>query len=83
MMKRLITVVCASLLLSACASMPGQPSELSQRVDGTYMYSVEKNARRMGVRVEWVNPPLQKLEAPAPRVVTFGSSASNDDPDEN
>ncbi|OAB61898.1 hypothetical protein AY599_07080 [Leptolyngbya valderiana BDU 20041] len=79
MMKRLMIAIVASLFLSACAGMQGQPTTESLIVDGRYMQAVEQNARRMGVRVEWVNPPRQeRVEAPESREIIFRPSSMDD-----
>jgi len=79
MMKRLMIALCASLFLGACAGMQGQPTTESLIVDGRYMQAVEQNARQMGVRVEWVNPPRQqRVEAPEPREIIFRPSSMDD-----
>jgi hypothetical protein len=78
-MKRLMIALCATLFLSACASMQGQPTTESLIVDGRYMQAVEQNARRMGVRVEWINPPRQqRVEAPEPREILFRPASVDD-----
>lgn len=64
------------LALTACASAqdksayvqpvrvvdPGQP-RIEQ--DQEYIAYVERTARRRGITVQWVNPPVKRVEPPA------------------
>lgn len=59
--------------LAACAhsgAMHHQPASAAPvsstlQQDGEYIYFVETKARRRGVEVHWVNPPLKRLVATA------------------
>ena len=63
----------AALLMAACAShgtMHSQPAAAATTQDGfeqdtQYMQAVEYVARRRGVEVRWVNPPLKPMIASA------------------
>ena len=65
----------AALLLTACAShgtMRHQPAAAAAptasdglQQDPRYMQAVEYVARRRGVEVRWVNPPLKRMVASA------------------
>lgn len=65
-MNTLLRIALMSLLVSglaACASMDGQsaraaPQSAPLDAQQQYMSIVEKIASRRGVRVMWVNPPL-------------------------
>ena len=69
-------ILCATaLLLAACAShgtMRHQPAAAAAptasdglQQDARYMQAVEYVARRRGVEVRWVNPPLKRMVASA------------------
>ncbi|NLB57384.1 MAG: hypothetical protein GX805_02790 [Gammaproteobacteria bacterium] len=66
-------ILCATaLLLAACAShgtMRHQPAAATDadglQQDVRYMQAVEYVARRRGVEVRWVNPPLKRMVASA------------------
>ncbi|AKS40627.1 hypothetical protein [Wenzhouxiangella marina] len=57
-MKRLILISVLSLSLLGCAaSSETRPESSFKSIDQSYVNAVEYQARRAGVRVEWVNPP--------------------------
>jgi starvation-inducible outer membrane lipoprotein len=67
MKKRLLSLwlTVLILLLGACASSPDR-EQIEREVqaaynplDADYMATVNRNARRSGARVIWVNPPRQ------------------------
>lgn len=67
-------ILCAAVLLMvACAShgtMQSQPAVAATTPDGyeqdtRYIHAVEYVARRRGVEVHWVNPPLKRIVASA------------------
>lgn len=71
---RCCTLCATALLLSACAShgtMLDQPAvatstdDSGYQQDVRYMQAVEYVARRRGVEVRWVNPPLKRMVATA------------------
>ncbi len=57
----LLPMVTAGLLaISGCATTTDRNEQQRQgtsSVDHTYVRQVERQARRSGVRVQWVNPP--------------------------
>ncbi len=46
--------------LSGCATTTEEGNSL-RTTDGQYVHAVERQARRLGVRVEWVNPPRARV----------------------
>ena len=47
-----------------CAATPTQPEQtrqVSSAIDYRYMSQVERQARRAGVKVQWVNPPRRMI----------------------
>lgn len=63
-----VLVVCAVVLAAGCASsgasgLAARPTPSIQE-DAAYVAAVEQVARRRGVSVRWVNPPLARDEQP-------------------
>ncbi len=75
-MKRIALVCCLSsgaLMLAACASTQSSLSsdqrisgslETTQVVNEGYVAAVEREARKRGVDVTWVNPPTNRVTRP-------------------
>lgn len=66
-------IIASVLALAACASQGDTRSGSAapaatdnHRQDGTYMFTIERVARRRGVEVQWVNPPLRRASESAP-----------------
>ena len=64
--RHLIVVLSTIGILGAvgCAGTPTQPEQArhgSSSVDHNYMNAVERQARRSGVQVRWVNPPRRMI----------------------
>lgn len=64
--RHLILALFAVAILGAvgCAGTPTQPEQAglaSSSVDYRYMSEVERQARRSGVKVRWVNPPRRMI----------------------
>tara|TARA_Y100001933_G_scaffold185839_2_gene184768 strand:+ start:80 stop:298 length:219 start_codon:yes stop_codon:yes gene_type:complete len=58
---RMIFVVAAALLLSACAAPEPQARASGFLLADGYMQAVERNARNKGIDVVWINAPARSL----------------------
>lgn len=58
---KLAALVLGAGLLSACASQPGSVRSYGdQWIDHDRVSAVEREAKRAGVEVRWVNPPTNR-----------------------
>ncbi|TBR11298.1 MAG: hypothetical protein EPO46_06760 [Lysobacter sp.] len=65
-----LLVACA-LFVAGCASVPGpraaapaQAGRSTIQQDAPYMHQVESMARRRGIGVVWINPPVKRRPPP-------------------
>lgn len=58
-----LAILCAAFALSACATTPTDQAGSSNKqsnIDHRYVAAVNRQARRVGTQVVWVNPPREK-----------------------
>lgn len=63
MIRKLPATVLLALIASGCATTPADPVSATGKqsvVDQQYVGAVNRQARRMGTRVVWINPPREK-----------------------
>lgn len=73
-MSRVVLSAIPAMVLAGCASSGGMASAAPQpyqapdevTTDTAYVAAVEHVARRRGVRVHWLNPPLKRVAAGPP-----------------
>ncbi|QDW66052.1 hypothetical protein [Luteimonas granuli] len=73
-MSRVVLSAIPAMVLAGCASSGGMASAAPQpyqapdevTTDTAYVAAVEHVARRRGVRVHWLNPPLKRLAVGPP-----------------
>ena len=64
--RLLLPVVAAGMLVSGCAAVrSGDEVVARHEVDREYVATVERSARRMPVKIIWVNPPTRRVESTA------------------